>query len=168
MYVSVNNVAPQRVMAAPFIRCFSFRRRALLFIWAVFELCIVYSDRRVTLCVCVCVWQADMMFSSGVFWMGLVFIPITSLVFDVAYKVWVSSRALFTYHHSQYTSDTGNTARISRIFGRNSCLSFRMDVQSSRAYSFREHSAGSIFVLLRALADISQPKTRGVRSNLQS
>ncbi|XP_046878969.1 phospholipid-transporting ATPase IA isoform X5 [Hypomesus transpacificus] len=31
--------------------------------------------------------EADMMFSSGVFWMGLVFIPITSLVFDVAYKV---------------------------------------------------------------------------------
>ncbi|CAB1337476.1 unnamed protein product, partial [Coregonus sp. 'balchen'] len=30
---------------------------------------------------------ADMMFSSGVFWMGLIFIPITSLVFDVAYKV---------------------------------------------------------------------------------
>ncbi|XP_073342979.1 phospholipid-transporting ATPase IA isoform X2 [Pagrus major] len=31
--------------------------------------------------------EAAMMFSSGVFWMGLVFIPITSLVFDVAYKV---------------------------------------------------------------------------------
>ncbi|XP_063045834.1 phospholipid-transporting ATPase IA isoform X2 [Engraulis encrasicolus] len=31
--------------------------------------------------------EADMMFSSGVFWMGLIFIPITSLVFDVAYKV---------------------------------------------------------------------------------
>uniref|UniRef100_A0A8C1YW22 Phospholipid-transporting ATPase n=1 Tax=Cyprinus carpio TaxID=7962 RepID=A0A8C1YW22_CYPCA len=27
--------------------------------------------------------EADMMFSSGVFWMGLIFIPITSLVFDV-------------------------------------------------------------------------------------
>uniref|UniRef100_A0A8C2G470 Phospholipid-transporting ATPase n=1 Tax=Cyprinus carpio TaxID=7962 RepID=A0A8C2G470_CYPCA len=32
--------------------------------------------------------EADMMFSSGVFWMGLIFIPITSLVFDVAYKVY--------------------------------------------------------------------------------
>uniref|UniRef100_A0A8C5BFC6 Phospholipid-transporting ATPase n=1 Tax=Gadus morhua TaxID=8049 RepID=A0A8C5BFC6_GADMO len=31
--------------------------------------------------------EADMMFSSGVFWTGLVFIPTTSLVFDVAYKV---------------------------------------------------------------------------------
>ncbi|KPP60147.1 hypothetical protein Z043_121874 [Scleropages formosus] len=31
--------------------------------------------------------SADMMFSSGVFWMGLLFIPVTSLVFDVAYKV---------------------------------------------------------------------------------
>uniref|UniRef100_A0A672II85 Phospholipid-transporting ATPase n=1 Tax=Salarias fasciatus TaxID=181472 RepID=A0A672II85_SALFA len=31
--------------------------------------------------------SADMMFSSGVFWMGLFFIPVTSLVFDVAYKV---------------------------------------------------------------------------------
>ncbi|XP_059371910.1 probable phospholipid-transporting ATPase IA isoform X4 [Carassius carassius] len=31
--------------------------------------------------------EAEMMFSSGVFWMGLIFIPITSLVFDVAYKV---------------------------------------------------------------------------------
>ncbi|XP_073710480.1 phospholipid-transporting ATPase IA isoform X4 [Misgurnus anguillicaudatus] len=31
--------------------------------------------------------EADMMFSSGVFWMGLIFIPTTSLVFDVAYKV---------------------------------------------------------------------------------
>uniref|UniRef100_A0A672TEE3 Phospholipid-transporting ATPase n=1 Tax=Sinocyclocheilus grahami TaxID=75366 RepID=A0A672TEE3_SINGR len=31
--------------------------------------------------------EADMMFSSGVFWMGLIFIPITSLVFDVAYKL---------------------------------------------------------------------------------
>lgn len=34
------------------------------------------------------------MFCSGVFWMGLVFIPVTSLVFDVAYKVWVSLRSL--------------------------------------------------------------------------
>ncbi|XP_065129826.2 phospholipid-transporting ATPase IA isoform X7 [Paramisgurnus dabryanus] len=31
--------------------------------------------------------EADMMFNSGVFWMGLIFIPTTSLVFDVAYKV---------------------------------------------------------------------------------
>nr|XP_019938446.1 PREDICTED: phospholipid-transporting ATPase IA isoform X5 [Paralichthys olivaceus] len=31
--------------------------------------------------------EASMMFSSGVFWMGLFFIPITSLTFDVAYKV---------------------------------------------------------------------------------
>ncbi|XP_056294685.1 phospholipid-transporting ATPase IA isoform X2 [Pseudoliparis swirei] len=31
--------------------------------------------------------QAELMFSSGVFWTGLVFIPITSLAFDVAYKV---------------------------------------------------------------------------------
>ncbi|XP_029021387.1 probable phospholipid-transporting ATPase IA isoform X3 [Betta splendens] len=31
--------------------------------------------------------EATMMFSSGVFWMGLFFIPVTSLVFDVAYKV---------------------------------------------------------------------------------
>uniref|UniRef100_A0A4W4HGM2 Phospholipid-transporting ATPase n=1 Tax=Electrophorus electricus TaxID=8005 RepID=A0A4W4HGM2_ELEEL len=31
--------------------------------------------------------EADMMFSSGVFWTGLLFIPITSLVFDLAYKV---------------------------------------------------------------------------------
>ncbi|KAJ8014650.1 hypothetical protein DPEC_G00017840 [Dallia pectoralis] len=31
--------------------------------------------------------EADMMFSSGIFWTGLIFIPITSLVFDVAYKV---------------------------------------------------------------------------------
>ncbi|XP_066576698.1 phospholipid-transporting ATPase IA isoform X2 [Amia ocellicauda] len=31
--------------------------------------------------------EADMMFSSGVFWMGLFFIPVTSLVFDVALKV---------------------------------------------------------------------------------
>ncbi|XP_068181083.1 phospholipid-transporting ATPase IA isoform X4 [Antennarius striatus] len=31
--------------------------------------------------------EATMMFTSGVFWMGLVFIPITSLVFDVTYKV---------------------------------------------------------------------------------
>lgn len=54
-----------------------------------FKLCIVCCDRRVSVSVCVCVWQAAMMFSSGVFWTGLVFIPITSLVFDVAYKVWV-------------------------------------------------------------------------------
>uniref|UniRef100_A0A8C6U8F6 Phospholipid-transporting ATPase n=1 Tax=Neogobius melanostomus TaxID=47308 RepID=A0A8C6U8F6_9GOBI len=31
--------------------------------------------------------EATKMFSSGVFWMGLFFIPVTSLVFDVAYKV---------------------------------------------------------------------------------
>uniref|UniRef100_A0A8C6KI50 Phospholipid-transporting ATPase n=1 Tax=Nothobranchius furzeri TaxID=105023 RepID=A0A8C6KI50_NOTFU len=31
--------------------------------------------------------EATMMFSSGVFWMGLFFIPVTSLIFDVAYKV---------------------------------------------------------------------------------
>ncbi|XP_026213838.1 probable phospholipid-transporting ATPase IA isoform X4 [Anabas testudineus] len=31
--------------------------------------------------------EASMMFSSGVFWMGLFFIPVTSLVFDVTYKV---------------------------------------------------------------------------------
>uniref|UniRef100_A0A4W4HGQ1 Phospholipid-transporting ATPase n=1 Tax=Electrophorus electricus TaxID=8005 RepID=A0A4W4HGQ1_ELEEL len=33
--------------------------------------------------------EADMMFSSGVFWTGLLFIPITSLVFDLAYKICV-------------------------------------------------------------------------------
>lgn len=51
--------------------------------------CIVLTDLTVCeyLCVCVCVSQASMMFSSGIFWTGLVFIPITSLVFDVAYKV---------------------------------------------------------------------------------
>ncbi|XP_053284417.1 probable phospholipid-transporting ATPase IA isoform X3 [Pleuronectes platessa] len=31
--------------------------------------------------------EASTMFSSGVFWMGLFFIPVTSLAFDVAYKV---------------------------------------------------------------------------------
>uniref|UniRef100_A0A3Q3B9E7 Phospholipid-transporting ATPase n=1 Tax=Kryptolebias marmoratus TaxID=37003 RepID=A0A3Q3B9E7_KRYMA len=31
--------------------------------------------------------EAKMMFSSGVFWMGLFFIPVTSLIFDLAYKV---------------------------------------------------------------------------------
>ncbi|XP_044154614.1 phospholipid-transporting ATPase IA isoform X1 [Bufo gargarizans] len=30
--------------------------------------------------------EADMMFRSGVFWMGLLFIPVTSLIFDVFYK----------------------------------------------------------------------------------
>ncbi|XP_078534374.1 phospholipid-transporting ATPase IA isoform X3 [Lissotriton helveticus] len=31
--------------------------------------------------------EANMMFSSGVFWMGLLFIPVTSLLLDVVYKV---------------------------------------------------------------------------------
>ncbi|XP_046704686.1 phospholipid-transporting ATPase IA isoform X5 [Silurus meridionalis] len=31
--------------------------------------------------------EADMMFNSGVFWTGLLFIPVTSLAFDLAYKV---------------------------------------------------------------------------------
>ncbi|XP_069057876.1 phospholipid-transporting ATPase IA isoform X2 [Pleurodeles waltl] len=31
--------------------------------------------------------EANMMFSSGVFWMGLLFIPVTSLILDVVYKV---------------------------------------------------------------------------------
>nr|XP_033802227.1 phospholipid-transporting ATPase IA isoform X1 [Geotrypetes seraphini] len=31
--------------------------------------------------------EADMMFSSGLFWIGLLFIPVTSLLFDVVYKV---------------------------------------------------------------------------------
>ncbi|XP_015200795.1 probable phospholipid-transporting ATPase IA isoform X2 [Lepisosteus oculatus] len=31
--------------------------------------------------------EADMLFTSGVFWMGLFFIPVTSLLFDVTYKV---------------------------------------------------------------------------------
>ncbi|XP_028314796.1 phospholipid-transporting ATPase IA isoform X1 [Gouania willdenowi] len=31
--------------------------------------------------------EASMMFTSGVFWSGLFFIPVTSLIFDVAYKV---------------------------------------------------------------------------------
>ncbi|KAK2848645.1 hypothetical protein Q5P01_008479 [Channa striata] len=31
--------------------------------------------------------EANMMFTSGVFWMGLFFIPVTSLIFDVTYKV---------------------------------------------------------------------------------
>ncbi|KAI2656963.1 Phospholipid-transporting ATPase IA [Labeo rohita] len=47
----------------------------------------ILFDALPHLFVSVCVFQADMMFSSGVFWMGLIFIPITSLVFDVAYKV---------------------------------------------------------------------------------
>uniref|UniRef100_A0A8C5CBN3 Phospholipid-transporting ATPase n=1 Tax=Gadus morhua TaxID=8049 RepID=A0A8C5CBN3_GADMO len=39
--------------------------------------------------------EADMMFSSGVFWTGLVFIPTTSLVFDVAYKLMCSRHVGF-------------------------------------------------------------------------
>uniref|UniRef100_A0A665WHR4 Phospholipid-transporting ATPase n=1 Tax=Echeneis naucrates TaxID=173247 RepID=A0A665WHR4_ECHNA len=39
--------------------------------------------------------EANMMFSSGVFWMGLFFIPVTSLVFDVAYKVMLLTHCLF-------------------------------------------------------------------------
>uniref|UniRef100_A0A3B3TB65 Phospholipid-transporting ATPase n=1 Tax=Paramormyrops kingsleyae TaxID=1676925 RepID=A0A3B3TB65_9TELE len=35
--------------------------------------------------------MAHMMFSSGVFWTGLLFIPVTSLVFDLAYKVFKKS-----------------------------------------------------------------------------
>uniref|UniRef100_A0A3B3TCN1 Phospholipid-transporting ATPase n=1 Tax=Paramormyrops kingsleyae TaxID=1676925 RepID=A0A3B3TCN1_9TELE len=35
--------------------------------------------------------EAHMMFSSGVFWTGLLFIPVTSLVFDLAYKVFKKS-----------------------------------------------------------------------------
>ncbi|MEE6462130.1 hypothetical protein FKM82_001508 [Ascaphus truei] len=31
--------------------------------------------------------EADMMFSSGVFWVGLLFIPVTSLLVDIVYKV---------------------------------------------------------------------------------
>uniref|UniRef100_A0A669BBX7 Phospholipid-transporting ATPase n=1 Tax=Oreochromis niloticus TaxID=8128 RepID=A0A669BBX7_ORENI len=37
--------------------------------------------------------EADMMFNSGVFWMGLFFIPVTSLIFDVAYKNGVVSQS---------------------------------------------------------------------------
>uniref|UniRef100_A0A3B3TBP1 Phospholipid-transporting ATPase n=1 Tax=Paramormyrops kingsleyae TaxID=1676925 RepID=A0A3B3TBP1_9TELE len=37
------------------------------------------------------VYTAHMMFSSGVFWTGLLFIPVTSLVFDLAYKVFKKS-----------------------------------------------------------------------------
>lgn len=36
---------------------------------------------------CAFFFQAAMMFSSGVFWMGLLCIPMTALLFDVVYKV---------------------------------------------------------------------------------
>lgn len=36
---------------------------------------------------CAFSFQAAMMFSSGVFWMGLLCIPMTALLFDVVYKV---------------------------------------------------------------------------------
>uniref|UniRef100_A0A8C3G500 Phospholipid-transporting ATPase n=1 Tax=Cyclopterus lumpus TaxID=8103 RepID=A0A8C3G500_CYCLU len=47
--------------------------------------------------------EAEMMFSSGVFWTGLVFIPITSLAFDVAYKVYIYTHDGLKYFTHTYT-----------------------------------------------------------------
>uniref|UniRef100_A0A8C1UAU0 Phospholipid-transporting ATPase n=1 Tax=Cyprinus carpio TaxID=7962 RepID=A0A8C1UAU0_CYPCA len=44
--------------------------------------------------------EADMMFSSGVFWMGLIFIPITSLVFDVPLNL----ELIFLCGHQRFVS----------------------------------------------------------------
>uniref|UniRef100_A0A672N1U2 Phospholipid-transporting ATPase n=1 Tax=Sinocyclocheilus grahami TaxID=75366 RepID=A0A672N1U2_SINGR len=58
--------------------------------------------------------EADMMFSSGVFWMGLIFIPITSLVFDVAYKILVN---IFCHVYNFKSAGVGGTVERSRSCG---------------------------------------------------
>lgn len=86
------------------------------------------------------------MFSSGVFWMGLVFIPITSLVFDVAYKVWVSSplsSLIIAPIHIRYRKFLQN---LSYLVKKIPALSFCGDFRGSLFFPFCEYSMGNVVV----------------------
>ena len=83
-------------------------------IWSVTEHDVTWPEIK-CLCMCVFVRQAEMMFSSGVFWMGLVFIPVTSLIFDVAYKVWVFS-SLNTPTHIRHRKFLLNLSHCQKKF----------------------------------------------------
>uniref|UniRef100_A0A8C7RVZ2 Phospholipid-transporting ATPase n=1 Tax=Oncorhynchus mykiss TaxID=8022 RepID=A0A8C7RVZ2_ONCMY len=59
--------------------------------------------------------QAEMLFTSGVFWMSLLFIPVTSLLFDVAFR----EQLLFTQPFHSIIEFTSLSLRVKRSFWKN-------------------------------------------------
>uniref|UniRef100_A0A674MTD5 Phospholipid-transporting ATPase n=1 Tax=Takifugu rubripes TaxID=31033 RepID=A0A674MTD5_TAKRU len=84
--------------------------------------------------------EADMMFRSGVFWMGLVFIPVTSLVFDVAYK----------RHFSRSVHSGGLTERaqlLKNVFKKSTVSLYRSDSMQHNlmhGYAFSQDENGVV------------------------
>uniref|UniRef100_A0A7N8XSU8 Phospholipid-transporting ATPase n=1 Tax=Mastacembelus armatus TaxID=205130 RepID=A0A7N8XSU8_9TELE len=82
--------------------------------------------------------EADMMFSSGVFWMGLFFIPVTSLIFDVAYKV---------LGHFRNTHLTERAQLLKNVFKKSTVSLYRSDSMQQNllhGYAFSQDENGVV------------------------
>uniref|UniRef100_A0A673GE54 Phospholipid-transporting ATPase n=1 Tax=Sinocyclocheilus rhinocerous TaxID=307959 RepID=A0A673GE54_9TELE len=90
--------------------------------------------------------EADMMFSSGVFWMGLIFIPITSLVFDVAYKILVNIFCHVTVHLCVLPCSLTERAQLLKnVFKKSTVSLYRSDSMQQNllhGYAFSQDENG--------------------------
>uniref|UniRef100_A0AAY4DAS8 Phospholipid-transporting ATPase n=1 Tax=Denticeps clupeoides TaxID=299321 RepID=A0AAY4DAS8_9TELE len=90
--------------------------------------------------------EADMMFNSGVFWMGLFFVPVTSLAFDVAYKVQRCSRVA----HFLHVLKSGLTERaqlLKNVFKKSTVNLYRSDSMQQNllhGYAFSQDENGVV------------------------
>uniref|UniRef100_A0A8C9T346 Phospholipid-transporting ATPase n=1 Tax=Scleropages formosus TaxID=113540 RepID=A0A8C9T346_SCLFO len=90
--------------------------------------------------------EAYMMFRSGVFWMGLFFIPVTSLIFDVAYKV------IFHYLIDPFLlccpcSLTERAQLLKNVFKKNTTVIYRSDSMQQNllhGYAFSQDENGIV------------------------
>uniref|UniRef100_A0A4W6FKQ7 Phospholipid-transporting ATPase n=1 Tax=Lates calcarifer TaxID=8187 RepID=A0A4W6FKQ7_LATCA len=88
--------------------------------------------------------EASMMFSSGVFWMGLFFIPVTSLVFDVAYKIFHTH----THTHTHTLCSTPCRAQLLKnVFKKSTVSLYRSDSMQQNllhGYAFSQDENGVV------------------------
>uniref|UniRef100_A0A8C4ELS4 Phospholipid-transporting ATPase n=1 Tax=Dicentrarchus labrax TaxID=13489 RepID=A0A8C4ELS4_DICLA len=93
--------------------------------------------------------EAEMMFSSGVFWTGLVFIPITSLVFDVAYKmahIHTFFFLYFTYTHTLCSSPC-RAQLLKNVFKKSTVSLYRSESMQQNllhGYAFSQDENGVV------------------------
>uniref|UniRef100_A0A8C1FKU1 Phospholipid-transporting ATPase n=1 Tax=Cyprinus carpio carpio TaxID=630221 RepID=A0A8C1FKU1_CYPCA len=84
--------------------------------------------------------EADMMFSSGVFWMGLIFIPITSLVFDVYQPL--NLELIFLCGHQSLTE---RAQLLKNVFKKSTVSLYRSDSMQQNllhGYAFSQDENG--------------------------
>lgn len=100
------------------------------------------------------------MFRSAVFWMGLVFIPVTSLVFDVAYKVWVS--------HVLHRTTKAKIKSTGCLISPREITEFKRRPLEMFSFPSREHASRNIHnVAAPSQVDTSLQRFLRVRNNLK-